>query len=289
MDMLLFTFIAFALLGLIIGSFLNALVWRLRHEESLMTRSMCPQCRHLIRWYDNIPVLSFVLLGGRCRSCRMPISWQYPLVEMVTALGFGIIGAVSVSGSGVLVGQGTSFGNILAVDLLFWLLMFSLLMGIFVYDVLYLEIPMILIWIGLGAAGAYFLWSDWSLLLLHPYDGDSRLALLWAQSRILWGIIAGGGAFGVFTWLSKGSNERLMGWGDAWLVLLLGFVLGWPGVLWVITLGSSLGSLIGIGLLLHGKGTLKTQLPFAPFLILGFWGTITMDFLFRLGPGVNFW
>ena len=74
--------------GLIIGSFLNCLVWRLHTGEGMMNRSYCPKCKQQIAWYDNIPVLSFVLLGGKCRHCRQKISWQYPVVELATGIFF---------------------------------------------------------------------------------------------------------------------------------------------------------------------------------------------------------
>ncbi len=70
------------LLGLIIGSFLNCLIWRLHKKESMLGRSYCPKCGQQIAWYDNIPILSFVFLGGKCRHCRKEISWQYPAVEL---------------------------------------------------------------------------------------------------------------------------------------------------------------------------------------------------------------
>ena len=76
------------LFGLIIGSFLNCLIWRLHQEESLGGRSYCPNCRHKLFWYDNIPLLSFILLCGRCRYCQKKISWQYPLVELAVAILF---------------------------------------------------------------------------------------------------------------------------------------------------------------------------------------------------------
>lgn len=74
--------------GLCIGSFINCLVWRLYNDESLMNRSCCPACRQQIAWYDNVPVLSFMFLLGKCRHCRKPISWQYPIVELVVGLLF---------------------------------------------------------------------------------------------------------------------------------------------------------------------------------------------------------
>ncbi len=76
------------LFGLIIGSFLNCLIWRLHKKESLLGRSYCPKCKKQIAWYDNIPVLSFIMLGGKCRQCGKAISWQYPIVELTTGVLF---------------------------------------------------------------------------------------------------------------------------------------------------------------------------------------------------------
>ncbi|MFA7601286.1 MAG: prepilin peptidase, partial [Patescibacteria group bacterium] len=76
------------LFGLIIGSFLNCLIWRLYKEETVLGRSYCPKCGQELKWYDNIPVLSFIFLKGRCRFCNDKISWQYPLVEIITGLLF---------------------------------------------------------------------------------------------------------------------------------------------------------------------------------------------------------
>ena len=85
-----FLYFFFLLFGLIIGSFLNCLVWRLYKEETLGGRSYCPQCHHQIDWYDNLPVLSFIILRGKCRHCHKKISWQYPLVELIVSLLFGL-------------------------------------------------------------------------------------------------------------------------------------------------------------------------------------------------------
>src|SRR3972149_5315706 len=84
--------IAFFIFGLIIGSFLNVVVYRLRDAETLLGRSFCRHCKHQIRWYDNIPLLSFILLRGECRDCQNKISWQYPAVELMTGALFALIG-----------------------------------------------------------------------------------------------------------------------------------------------------------------------------------------------------
>ena len=77
--------------GLCAGSFINCLVWRLREKKTILGRSMCPKCKKQIAWYDNVPLLSFILLKGKCRSCHKKISWQYPLVELITAVLFLVI------------------------------------------------------------------------------------------------------------------------------------------------------------------------------------------------------
>jgi|GEM_PF-120626 len=249
--------------GLIFGSFANALVWRLKTNQTLSGRSMCPECRAMIHWYDNIPVVSFMWLRARCRSCHQPISWQYPTVELAMAFGF------------VLMGQSAFFvyGVDAWVAIAFWCALWFVLLVITVFDWLYYEIPMVMIWIGLALAVSYQAWRDWADRQLF---GSAGLWTVW-DSRLLWGLIAGVGAFLVFTALSKGTREYWMGWGDAWIVLLLGVVAGWPAILWVITLGSGIGSIFGLGMLALHRGTLKTQVPFAPLLIAGFWILIGMQ------------
>jgi prepilin signal peptidase PulO-like enzyme (type II secretory pathway) len=86
-----YLFFLFSLaIGAVIGSFANCFLWRLHEKETLLNRSYCPKCRKQIAWYDNIPVLSFIALGGRCRQCKKKISWQYPLVEFSTACLFAL-------------------------------------------------------------------------------------------------------------------------------------------------------------------------------------------------------
>src|SRR6266567_2353631 len=120
-------FIIFLLFGLIIGSFLNAVVYRLEAVESLMERSHCPHCKKKVRWFDNVPLVSFILLSARCRDCGEKISWQYPVVEAVTGLIFALIG--------------NYFFNILDfstwTQAAYYLIIFSILMIIFVYDFKY--------------------------------------------------------------------------------------------------------------------------------------------------------
>jgi leader peptidase (prepilin peptidase)/N-methyltransferase len=266
----------FALLGLIIGSFLNALIWRMHSGESLLTRSMCPRCHALIHWYDNIPVLSFILLRGRCRACRQSIAWQYPAVELATAIGFSIIGYVALpdGGWGIFSMHGWALWNFWGTLVLWWIL-FAVLLATFVYDIRHMEIPMVLVWIALGVAVIHLVLLDWPAA--HVLSGWS-----WRSSELVWGLVAGGGIFILFTALSLGTRERLMGWGDAWLALPLGMLLGWMGTIWMVAIGSGIGSVIGLGMMLRQRGTLQTALPFAPFLILGFYSVIVLRFVWPM-------
>lgn len=239
----------FGVFGLIVGSFLNVLVLRLRSGEAWMGgRSKCPRCGHTLAWYDNIPLASFVWLRGRCRHCREPISWQYPLVELGTALLFIATAAAFDSWRG-----GGSWSGLAGL-----LVLQGALLVVFVYDLLHMEIPLGP-W-GVGVAVSPF--------VLYAMAGESGVSFEGALIGHLAAGLAGAAFLGGLSWISR---ERWMGWGDAYLIFLLGAVVGFPGVLWIVTLGSGLGALIGVGLILLGKRALGSRLPFGPFLIAGFW------------------
>ena len=243
--------IIFFILGLIVGSFLNVLVYRLHSAEKLFwDRSRCPSCKHIIRWYDNMPVLSFILLRGHCRDCKKRISWQYPLVEISTGFIFAAIGYAFFN------------LNILNTWLVttYYLIISGALITILVYDWLYLEIPAVVIWVALSLSVTFNLLFDWfqtkqitSVLDVTTYSG----------------VLAGFLAFLFFFILVAGSDEKWMGMGDAYLVLFLGFVLGWPKLLLALFLAFSLGAIYGIIMIILGKRKMKSQVPFAPFLVLG--------------------
>ena len=128
-------FFLFFIFGLIVGSFLNVLVYRLKDAETLLGRSFCRHCKHQIRFYDNIPLISFILLWGSCRDCNEKISWQYPLLEGATAVFFALVGRYFF----VLDDQSTWLVTV-------WLLgIVSLFLAIAAYDLRYMEIPVILL------------------------------------------------------------------------------------------------------------------------------------------------
>ncbi len=247
---------SFFLLGLIIGSFLNVLVYRLKDAETLLGRSFCRHCEHQIRWYDNIPLVSFVLLNGRCRDCREKISWQYPALELITGVCFSLVGYYF---------SPTDVGSALYC---LWLLgMISLFLTIAAYDVKYMEIPVTLLFIG----------GIWSVVF---WGID-----LWENGWDLFGFAAqsgfGGIAVGLFFFaLVFVSHETWMGWGDVWLGALAGAVVGLSSTLFLLTLSFGTGACVGIGALLFQKKHLKTKIPFAPYLVLGTLLTLFLPLVF---------
>lgn len=232
--------------GLIIGSFLNCLIWRTYKGKSFIRgRSICPKCKHQLFWYDNIPLLSFIILGGKCRYCKKKISWQYPLVELATAILFCLAYLVEF--------------QVLAIvrDWFF----ISVLIIVFVQDLRWqvildqITIPAIVI-----------------ALALNLIMGVSLGNLL--VSAII------GGSFFLMQFII--SSGRWIGGGDIRLGALMGLMLGWPQVLLAIMFGYWLGAIVGIYLILSGKKKLSSAMPFGTFLAIGtivvlFWGDIILN------------
>jgi leader peptidase (prepilin peptidase)/N-methyltransferase len=232
---LLFSFFLF-LFGLAVGSFLNCVIYRLEKKESfLQGRSFCPYCHHILKWQDLIPVLSFLILKGRCRYCGKKISWQYPFVELTTGILF------------VLVVHYT-FPNLLVTS--YWLLVTTFLIIIFVYDLKYYIIPDEIIYPAIAVAFLY--------QILNHSITQSLNHLLSAFFSALFFLI-------IFL-LSQG---KWLGFGDVKLSFFMGLFLGFPKILISLFFAFSIGAIIGIALILSGKKTLKSKVPFGPFLVSG--------------------
>lgn len=208
------------LFGLCIGSFANVLIDRLpRGQDIFRGRSRCDFCKKELRWFELIPLISFIIQGGRCRSCNRRLSWQYPLVELATGFSF------------VLLSPGVA-----------WWLIFTALLVIFVVDLKEEIIPDSMVLIGvIGVIGGI--------------GGKNMIA----------GLVAAG--FFLLLWLI--TRGRGMGLGDVKLVFLLGLILGFPHMIIALYAAFLTGAAVGIILLVAGKKTLKSHLPFGPFLILG--------------------
>jgi prepilin signal peptidase PulO-like enzyme (type II secretory pathway) len=222
--------------GLIIGSFLNSIIYRLETGESfLLKRSYCPHCKHKLFWQDLIPVLSFLILKGRCRYCQQKISFRYPLIELATATLFVLI-------------ANYTFPNLLVTS--YWLLITCFLIIIFVYDLKHYIIPDKIIYSAIAIAVVYH-------LLRFDLLGRSNL------------LLSAFGAAAFFLIIVLVSRGRWMGVGDIKLAFFMGLVLGWPNILVALFLAFFLGAIIGIGLIVAGKKKLKSEIPFGPFLVTG--------------------
>lgn len=240
------------LVGACVGSFLNVVIHRLPRGESIVSpRSRCPGCGREIRAWENIPVVSYVVLRGKCAGCGGAISWRYPAVEVLTATGFAAIFLLDGPGFPLL------------RDLLF----FSLLVPITFIDIDHRIIPDELSLGGLAAG----------LLLSFLPGGD------WKSS--FGGALLGGGILYATAFLYEKVRETEgMGGGDIKLLAMIGAFLGWKGTLATIFFGSFLGAAGGILAMRKGGEGLKTAIPFGPYLCVAalgarflggeFWGWV---------------
>lgn len=248
-----------ALLGLIIGSFLNVVIYRYHTGRSLSGHSHCLSCGHKLRWYELFPLVSYVCLFGRCRSCGCTIPVRYFLVEISTASLFvTLFMYMSLS---------TLF--------LFSVVLVSVLMIVAVYDIYHMVIPNELVVVTSVLAGVY-------VFLQHGLSWDIALVVSHA-----------GAAFGAFLFygglwfVSKG---RWIGYGDAKLAIPLGFILGAPAVFTFIVFSFWIGAVVSVGIIVVPAAfqmlkaycapypvvnyskyfTMKSEVPFAPFMIVAF-------------------
>lgn len=241
------------LIGAFIGSFLNVVIYRTESDESIIKgRSHCPYCGHVLRWYDLIPLLSFVFLKGKCRYCHHKISWQYPLVELLTGLIFLYV-----------------FLNFFAfniksiVSTVFLFIISSFLIIISVSDIKYYAVSDKILYPAILTGFSYFLYNVFFIFKSKSFFLYSLLSILLISL--------------FFFFLYFFSKEKAMGFGDVEISLFLGFALGFPNILACFFLSFVIGGLVGIILIMIRKKSLTSKLPFAPFLttaafIALFWG-----------------
>ena len=253
------------IVGLCVGSFLNCLIYRLRRQKTILGRSYCPHCKQPIAWYDNIPLISFILLKGECRHCKRPIAWQYPAVELATgilfvlayinfqffppqrdpAMAVTIFNFQTISDVQILKFQFIIHNSKLLIQLLRDWLFVCILIVVFIYDLRWqlildkVTVPAIIVAFGLN------LW----------------LGMNWLNLLAAAGI--GGGFFLAQYLISRG---RWIGGGDIRLGGLMGLMLGWPQILTALILAYVSGAVVGVGLLLERKKQLSSRLPFGTFL-----------------------
>ncbi len=278
-----------AAIGACLGSFLNVCIYRIPREMSIVTpRSHCPSCGHGIPAWLNIPLVSWCLLGGRCRYCRAPISVRYVLVELLTMLLFLLLwfcyaatvldpswAAQAMQAAGAIYRpwpKGGLLGLMPLTDA--WLLpvyglaIFGLILGTFV-DLEHLILPN-RVTIGGMIAGLVL-----SALVPALHHAPDRLTAL-LRSAI--GLASGFGGLWLVAWLgSRIFRKEAMGFGDVKLMGAIGAFCGWQAVIFTIIVSSFVGSVVGIGLVLSGRRQMQGRIPYGPFLALAaliwiYWG-----------------
>jgi len=253
-----FCLLFFFFLGLIFGSFANVLVDREVKKESLWGFSHCDHCQKQLKWYDNIPLISFFLLLGKCRFCKKKISFQYPLVEFSMGLVFLII---TIKFFSLDFSSGYSFGSQLL--LIHYLFVGFLFVVISVWDLKYMIIPNKLILVGFLTTAIFYFFIFW-------LTGEGECPLWSLGGCSLWsnleGALVGSGFFGGLFLVSKG---KWIGGGDIKLGAWLGLLVGLKGIYPWLTISYILGALVSIFLLAEKKKKMKSEIPFGPFLLAG--------------------
>jgi len=226
------------LFGALIGSFLNVCIYRLPRQESIAwPGSHCPKCSHHIAWYDNIPILSYFALAGRCRHCTVRIPFRYPLVEILNALGYvGLLWFFGLSWTAAAYG-----------------LLYSALLVVAGTDLSHKIIPNAVTFPG---------------IMVGLVSASTILPLGFLNSVL--GILIGGGILWFLAWASPYLfGKEGMGGGDIKLLAMIGAFLGWKPALMTIMVGSFLGSLVGITLIAAQVIKREDYIPFGPFLVCG--------------------
>jgi leader peptidase (prepilin peptidase)/N-methyltransferase len=225
------------LIGLCIGSFLNVVIYRLPLGQSLVSPgSRCPKCGYELRWFDNVPVLGWLLLAGKCRQCRAPISAQYPIVELVTALLF------------VLVAWLTPVGPLLVSRLI----LVAILVALFGIDLEHQILPNSITLPGI-LVGLMF----------------SAIAPPGWKDAVLGTLLGAGVLYGIAAAYYAVRREEGLGMGDVKMLAMIGAFLGWKAVLVTLVLSSFSGAAIGLALIAAQRGGMKLALPFGTFLAVG--------------------
>jgi prepilin signal peptidase PulO-like enzyme (type II secretory pathway) len=245
---MLFESITIFIFGLVIGSFLNCVVYRLNEGISFSSgRSFCPNCKHTLAWYDLVPVFSFLFLRGKCRYCGQKISWQYPIVEISTGLVFLLVSITTFDPQLSTLNSLFSMVCLLAVS--------SLLIIIFIFDLKWYIIPDKVLFAAVGITAAFHLCN----FFLGLYSKDQALGFLFSAI----------GACAFFLAIFLLTRGRAMGFGDVKLAFFMGLFLGWPKIIVALFLAFLIGAIIGLILIALKKKGLRSEIPFGPFLITG--------------------
>ena len=259
-----FTYIIAGAFGAIIGSFLNVVIHRVPRDESIVfPHSRCPSCGSVIAFYDNIPVISYLVLLGKCRSCKAPISIRYPAVELLTALLFVAV----------------TWHDGLTVALPFDLIFAAALMALVFIDAEHMILPNVITYPGMIFAMVARVAIPFLSGAPHFDDlgslsqGPLATYPIWVVSLIgaIIGALMGGGSLWLMGWTwEKLRGVEAMGLGDVKMMFMVGAYLGWRLTILTIFMGVLSGSIIGIVLMMRqGKRDMQMLLPFGVFLGIG--------------------
>lgn len=233
------------LLGLVVGSFLNVLIYRLPKNLIISGRSFCPSCKRKIPWQDNIPVLSFVMLGGKCRNCHSPISLRYPIAELST----GVLFVLTVFLLPDLNPKSQILNPKYLILVFYHLFIVSSLIVVFFTDLKYGIIPDKIVFPAIAVTFLYLILNTSYLIQNHIFSAI--------------------GSFLFFLFLFLVTRGRGMGLGDVKLAILLGLVLGFSKIVVALYIAFLTGAAVSVILVLVGKKRFGQTIAFGPFLILG--------------------
>lgn len=254
--MILYLLLSF-ILGTAVGSFLNVVIDRTTRRESILGRSYCDHCRATLSTFDLIPIVSFAVLGAKCRYCKKPISWQYPLVETVTAILFLLTFLILVSEN-----------NLSLATLAYYLFLISVVIVVAVVDIKFSLIPTTFVFIA-SFISLFYNFFSFSPSLFAQHTAAAFLSALF------------------FLIIVVATRGRGMGEGDIILGFLIGMVLGIKATLLSLFLAFLLGALVSLVLILFGYKKFGQTIPFAPFLISGllislYWAKPILDWYLML-------
>ena len=304
-------FIILFIFGLAIGSFLNVVSLRYKPGNNpagildlkvIGGRSHCPYCYKTLSWYELIPLLSFIIQFGKCRSCGHKLSFQYPFVELLSGLIFVLVPLTLTYNL-----QLTTYNFLMLLVVSCWLLVFTLFLLLSIIDFRHYIIPdsinLFLAILGIVLIGIHInnpIIQQFKNLTIQQFNNNSFLghySLLfdfWPLSAVSdqWSVVVGHffAAFVVMAFVATIiilSRGRGMGWGDFKLVGALGLIFGWPDILMVLFLSFIIGSIFVLPLLIKKQKTMKDVVPFGPFLIIAasltfFFGYQIIDSYFKL-------
>lgn len=259
---ILFVFI----IGLALGSFLNVVVLRLNTGENLRGRSRCFSCLRKLEWPDLVPVVSYMAIRGRCRTCGSGISMQYPLVELAA-------GVLTAGAAYLMFGWAIPQDPIRIAQYVLAVKFLLILLAASVYDLRHKIIPdqlSIMLFITAVFLEGIIVWQQYSFYIDEGF--------------LLYDIMSGVGAFLFFAGIWFISKGEWMGFGDAKIALSIGLFLGFPHTVYALLAAFWLGAIIGVALLASKKMGRKSEVPFAPFLALG-----TYIIFFFMNPTVTAW